>query len=416
MQKIKRKLLLIIFTFAIILRLAYVLAYPQMPLLNDPAGYDKTGWGLVNGSGFPVFTLDNEVIISRPPGYPLFLAAIYVVFGHNITAVRMVQALIDALVCLMILYLGSRLFNPLVGYTGASAYVFYFPPVLFTGMLYTESFYTFIFGLSILFLLLALNKDQLKYWVACGVFLGLATLISTRSLYFILFAAIAVFLNNRSLFKSIKRIAVIILCMLILFAPWTARNYNKTGKFILLDNIGSSGASLLWLATNPYGVIDWNMSADPMKSRFAHLSEEEMVRIFKKEAFVNLKQYPFAYVRNSLKRFGLFWFSSFSYHIYGFEKSFSALWQERNLMFLFLKLFLFGLNALFVMLGVFGIWASLRIWKRTYFIILAPIIYFTLIDTLYVVTPRHQVPIIPFMMIFASVGLIYVIAPRRVRE
>src|SRR3990167_9394356 len=99
MRKIKKYLPLMIFTFAIILRLAYVLAYPQMPLLNDPAGYDKTGWGLVNGKGFPVFMLDNEAIISRPPGYPLFLAAIYWISGHNLMAVRIVQAIVDALVC-----------------------------------------------------------------------------------------------------------------------------------------------------------------------------------------------------------------------------------------------------------------------------------------------------------------------------
>lgn len=416
MHTIKKYLPLIIFTIAIILRLAYVLAYPQMPLLNDPAGYDKTGWGLVNGKGFPVFTLDNEVIISRPPGYPMFLAAIYGVSGHNLTTVRIVQALADALVCLMIAYLGSRLFNPLVGYAAASAYAFYFPTILFTGMLYTESIYTFFFGLSIILLFLSLKTEQMKYWIGCGISLGLATLISTRSLYFIFFAAATVLLNNRSLTKSLKGIAIIMVCMLLVFIPWTARNYNKTGKFILLDNIGGSGASLLWLATNPYGAIDWNMSVEPMKSRFAHLSEDERVRIFKQEALSNLKQYPFAYARNTLKRFGLFWFSSFSYHIYGFEKSFSTLWHERDFSVLLFKLLLFGLNALFVMLGFFGIWASRKIWKRIYFIILAPIIYFTLIDTLYVVTPRHQVPTIPYMMIFASVGLISVIAPGRVRE
>ena len=89
---------------------------------------------------------------------------------------------------------------------------------------------------------------------------------------------------------------------------------------------------------------------------------------------------------------------------------------QSNSAFLLFKLFLFSLNALFVMLGFFGLWASRRIWKRFYFIIIAPIIYFALIDTLYVATPRHQVPIIPFMMIFASVGLISILNPRRLKE
>src|SRR5260370_22722846 len=39
----------------------------------------------------------------RLPGYPLFLAAIYAVFGHNNnSAVRVVQALIDTATCLLI--------------------------------------------------------------------------------------------------------------------------------------------------------------------------------------------------------------------------------------------------------------------------------------------------------------------------
>src|ERR1044072_931220 len=38
--------------------------------------------------------------IIRLPGYPLFLAGVYAVFGHgNDTAVRVVQAVIDTLTC-----------------------------------------------------------------------------------------------------------------------------------------------------------------------------------------------------------------------------------------------------------------------------------------------------------------------------
>lgn len=415
MIKMKKYLPLAILAIAIFLRLSYVVFYPQMPLVNDPSGYDKTGWGLVNGKGFPVFELDNEVIISRPPGYPVFLAVIYNTFGHAPQAVRVFQAILDSLVCLVVFYLGLKLFNSTIGYLAAILYAFYIPPIIFSGLLYSEILFTFILSVCILFLFLAIRTDRFKYWIGAGLFLGAATLISTRSLYMPLFIFAAIFLNNRSIKKSLKRLGIMITCMLVLFSPWTLRNYLATGKVILLDNIGSSGASLLWLATNPYGAIDWDMSSEPMKSRFAHLTEEERVKIFKKEALSNLKQYPLAYARNSFKRFGLFWFSSFSYHIYGFEKSFSAAWQERNCVFLLFKFFLFGLNALFVMLGFFGLWVIRRKWKRPYFIILAPIIYFVLIDTFYVATPRHQVPIIPYMIIFASVGIISILRPDKIK-
>src|SRR5690242_21674711 len=41
--------------------------------------------------------------IIRLPGYPLFLAGVYKIFGHgNNTAVRVVQAVIDTLTCVLI--------------------------------------------------------------------------------------------------------------------------------------------------------------------------------------------------------------------------------------------------------------------------------------------------------------------------
>src|SRR5689334_8596025 len=54
-----------------------------------------------------VFSHENHApyipSIIRLPGYPLFLAAIYKVFGHgNNTAVRVVQAVIDTLTCALV--------------------------------------------------------------------------------------------------------------------------------------------------------------------------------------------------------------------------------------------------------------------------------------------------------------------------
>jgi len=50
----------------------------------------------------------------RLPGYPLFLAAIYSVFGHtNNTAVRIVQALLDTGTCLLVAVLAGMLASTL---------------------------------------------------------------------------------------------------------------------------------------------------------------------------------------------------------------------------------------------------------------------------------------------------------------
>lgn len=59
----KKYLFIIILLLAVCLRLAYVLMYPQLPLLNDPSGYDKTGWELAkNGKGFHVFKIRAQLV------------------------------------------------------------------------------------------------------------------------------------------------------------------------------------------------------------------------------------------------------------------------------------------------------------------------------------------------------------------
>jgi hypothetical protein len=54
-----------------------------------------------------VYSIESQApytpTLIRLPGYPLFIAAIYSVFGHgNNTAVRVVQAVIDTMTCALI--------------------------------------------------------------------------------------------------------------------------------------------------------------------------------------------------------------------------------------------------------------------------------------------------------------------------
>src|ERR1044072_771668 len=54
-----------------------------------------------------VYSIESQApytpTLIRLPGYPLFIAAIYSIFGHgNNTAVRVVQALLDTITCVLI--------------------------------------------------------------------------------------------------------------------------------------------------------------------------------------------------------------------------------------------------------------------------------------------------------------------------
>lgn len=400
----QRRLILLIVILAVLVRLVYVLLFPQVPLLMDPVGYDKAGWRLVQGMGLPLVKIDNESIVPRPPGYPMFLASIYLVFGHNYQAVRIIQAILDSLTCLIIFYLGSRVFNVSIGYISSICYAFYYPVIIYTGLLYTESLFTLILAISMLFLFFAIENDRVKYWIGSGVFFGLATLVSSRSMYLPLFIFGGLFWKTLSVKKTLRRVGIIVLCMLVLFSPWTLRNYLTTRRFILLESYGQN-MTALWLATNPYGAMDWNMTKEPLKSRFGNLTEEERVKIFQEEAWKNLKRYPLTYLKNSIKRFFVLWISSHSNRISGFEKSFYSSWKDKDWDVFLLKLFLLSINTIFVIFGFLGLWFSRDKWKQTCLAIILPIFYFSIIATFYVSGPRLQVPMVPYMMIFAVVGI-----------
>ncbi len=97
----------VIFLSLIILAAAFRLAIVHW-LPNDSAG-DSIGYEQIarNVLEQHVYTHVTEApftpTLVRLPGYPLFLAAIYSVFGHtNNTAVRVVQALLDTGTCVLV--------------------------------------------------------------------------------------------------------------------------------------------------------------------------------------------------------------------------------------------------------------------------------------------------------------------------
>ena len=56
--------------------------------------------------------LHNLYYMTHPPGYPVFLAAIFKTIGNSETTVRMVQIACDALAVVVVFLIGSELLSP----------------------------------------------------------------------------------------------------------------------------------------------------------------------------------------------------------------------------------------------------------------------------------------------------------------
>ncbi len=107
MNKMRRHLFLAALA-ALALRLFLVLKFPatagDTPIYEDLARnwLDHSVYGLVIGGHLTPVDL-------RAPGYPAFLAAVYMLFGRKDVAVLLVQAALDALTCFLVAALAGAL-------------------------------------------------------------------------------------------------------------------------------------------------------------------------------------------------------------------------------------------------------------------------------------------------------------------
>lgn len=206
-----------------------------------------------------VYSVDTQPpyqpTLIRLPGYPLFLAAIYSVFGHgNNAAVRSAQAVIDTGTCLLVAALawfwqpGDGAENrrkrraAIFAYTLAALCPFV---VIYTGTILTETLATFLAVAMALTATLALKSESGRvsfiWWAISGLTAGVSVLMRPDSG---LFAAalgitlVATGLARRSasgarpsrrwslsrLAAVAARAAVLSLGFAAVLVPWTIRN------------------------------------------------------------------------------------------------------------------------------------------------------------------------------------------------
>src|SRR4051794_27889982 len=107
--------LVVLMGLALGLRLWYIMALPGQGtdlLFSDMGTYDYTAWQFVRGlpvNGEPGLNGYHPLSASTYyyVGYTYFVAAVYVLFGHEPAAVRVAQAIVGTATVGMVFWLGS---------------------------------------------------------------------------------------------------------------------------------------------------------------------------------------------------------------------------------------------------------------------------------------------------------------------
>ena len=167
--------------------------------------------------------------IIRLPGYPLFLVAIYSVFGHgNNTAVRVIQAVIDTATCALIAWVvfewavdeQRRHRAALIALALAAVCPF---TAIYVATILTEVPTNFLAVATVLAATFAFKKNALKWWIVTGLIAGLGVLFRPDSGLFAAAIGATLVLSTR-LKTAISSAAVLSIAFCIVLVPWTIRN------------------------------------------------------------------------------------------------------------------------------------------------------------------------------------------------
>ena len=204
-------------------------------LVLDGATYDAWGRAIVFGGG-PI-----PSSLMQAPLYPWFLAGLYRIFGPNLTAVRLTQALMGTASCLLVYMITRRLFRSrAAAFIAGTAAALYLPLVFYEGVLVPATLIVFLNLLFVALILFGGDRPGTMRMLLAGLLLGAS--IAAKPVAGLLFPfTILHFLLIRRGGGAVARIRfalkpslLLLTAALLAMLPVTIRNARMTGEFIPL--------------------------------------------------------------------------------------------------------------------------------------------------------------------------------------
>lgn len=360
----------------------------------------------------------------RAPLYPHMVALLYQIFGTNLLVPRLFQCVIGAINCVLTARIGAFLFKKKVGIIAGIIASLYPLFIYFDSELLIPTILIFLVLLAFYLMLRqsATNGSRLG-WFFIGIVFGLAVITRPNILLFLI---VLPFWLYRNLKKQIKPALIYgILGVALMIAPITIRNYVVSKEFVL---IAWQGGTNFYIGNNEYsdghtaivpgtrkswwgGFYDAKRIAEASMGR--KLENSEIDRYWMNKGFEWISREPAKAFMLFLKKTYLF-FSGFEIPNNRNIYFFAHLTYLKFLLFS-LPLFRFPFGLLFP-LSLVGIFLFLRRsrtrWlskkKRPYiwFILLYMGVY-TFSFILFFVCARYRLPIIPFLIMFATFAILY---------
>ena len=399
---------------ALALRLAWVLLANPNPSLagGDGPFYLHLANQIARGNGMQFNGMPMAVV---GPVYPAYIAGLQLLVGEPLIqeTARVGQALLSAVLALVLYAIGCRLHSSAAGLWAAGLFALDLRFIVEAGSISTETLFSLMLMLTVLAYLQARAHAKPAWWMLAGVLAGLTALTRAvaQLLPFVLLAH--VWLQRRP--RVAGRHQLLLLAgFAVAVAPWVARNWVVFGS----PSIGEGGAAHFWLGATGSGMWTGNeqMMVDVERLRIAPGSPQFA---YLADAFHTILGNPARYIGLRLQRmFGAYAQPFGTVAVAGVFgdvslKAAAGTWRTAVAMLAYpvfwLKLWIYLWHFGSVLLSaacVARYWRKPGVW-------LLPLLVIGYMSTLYAmltIIPRYLFPIMPLYVVLAAA---FLAAPRK---
>ena len=384
------RLLTAIFVAALTLRIAASLTAPVF-YGGDDVSYDEYAKIMVEKHELYI---DGRISSFRPPLYIMFMAFIYSIFGQNFMLIKIIQSAIGALTCLAIYQIGKDIISEKAGVISAAIAAIYVSFIYSPAHILTETIYTFLFTVSVMFFAKNERHADFKWQALAGLSLGLASLTKGTPQLFpacmFFFMILKALVERASIKKTFMQFVVICLFFLLPIIPWTVRNFFVHKNLVMITT--ETGEAFYSAYHPPEGKRFGFSTVDDTKKKWSKInqrSETEGSKFLIEENLKFIRQNPLHVAKLTVLKVAFMW-SPFDWEIMGGNGVYN---------------FSYGFIVPFMIIGV----AVTIMRKMLYSLLLyLPIVYSQGIGVAFDASPRYRLPVEPFLIVIAAIGVIYI--------
>jgi hypothetical protein len=388
---------------ALILRLLFIaVLQPNSFYFSDARHYDKAAVSLLSGGG-----LGEKY--NRSPLYPVLMAGVYGVFGHSFTAMRIFEAALGVLLCLLVFQIARRLFAFNVALIAAALAAVHPHFLLIVGILYPTQVFTVLMAAAVFLFLLYEEKKQRRFLLLSALASALAAL-TTPAMFFILPFTLLwmMFRPASSIWARVADVVIFLLVFSAVLSPWTIHNYQKYGRLTLVrpvphtvfPNLADSEAQQKRIESGFKDTTDY-LKANPTGTDADRLDK----------IIGNYFKHPMQSVRYLVGELGHFWAlypdrldtPSASYQQQVHNKD-ARMATTRSSLWTLAKYLSIVVMAPLFFFALVGLAASLP-WQRAAYLLLGALFGLSIGYSLIYAEVRYRIPIEPYVLIFTAFGI-----------